>query len=42
MAKGLLDILIEEAIDAFWTDERKGAYGEKLTARELKWVKFFG
>ncbi len=38
MAKGLLDMLLDEIFDANWL----GKHGEKLTARELKWLKFFG
>lgn len=38
MAKGIIDMLI----DAFWTDERVGKLGEKLTERELKLVRLFG
>ena len=38
MAKGILDMLI----DAFWTDERVGKLGEKLTERELKLVRLLG
>lgn len=38
MGKGLLDALLDQIFDAEWVGRR----GEKLTARELKLVKFFG
>lgn len=34
--------ILDNIIDAFWTDERVGKHGENLTARELKLVNFFG
>lgn len=38
MSKGLFDILLDQIFDADWLGRR----GEKLTERELKWVKLFG
>ena len=38
MSKGLIDKILDNIFDAEWT----GRYGEKLTERELKWVKLFG
>ena len=38
MAKGLFDLLLDSIFDEEW----KGRRGEKLTARELKLVSFFG
>lgn len=38
MAKGLIDILLDQIFDAEWIGRR----GEKLTERELKLVKLFG
>lgn len=42
MSKGLLEILIDKIFDSIFTPEYVGKYGEQLTARELKLVKFFG
>ena len=38
MGKGLIDKIFDSIFDSEWT----GRYGEKLTAKKLKWVKFFG
>lgn len=38
MAKGLIDLLLDQIFDAEWT----GKHGEKLTERELKLVQLFG
>ncbi len=38
MAKDLIDLALDKIFDAEW----KGRRGEKLTERELKWVKLFG
>ncbi len=38
MAKGLLDTLLDNIMDAEWVGKR----GEKLTEKELKWVRLFG
>jgi predicted RNA-binding Zn-ribbon protein involved in translation (DUF1610 family) len=38
MAKGLIDLLLDEIFDADWVGRR----GEKLTERELKLVRLFG
>ncbi len=38
MAKSLVDIVLDKIFDEKWV----GARGEKLTERELKWVKLFG
>lgn len=38
MAKDLIDLALDKIFDAEW----KGHRGEKLTERELKWVKLFG
>ena len=38
MAKGLIDILLDNIFDDAWV----GRHGEKLTERELKWVQLFG
>ena len=37
MSKGLIDKILDNIFDAEWT----GRYGEKLTERELKWVRLF-
>ena len=42
MAKGLLDLLADTISDLYWTDERKGRYGEKLTERKLNLINLFG
>ena len=38
MAKGWMDNIIDKILDDEWV----GKHGEKLTERELKWVKLFG
>lgn len=38
MAKGLFDLLFDSIFDADWV----GRHGEKLTERELKWVRLLG
>ena len=38
MAKGLIDLLLDNIFDDAWT----GKYGEMLTANELGWAKLFG
>lgn len=38
MAKGLIDKILDQIFDAEW----QGRRGERLTERELKWVKAFG
>ena len=38
MSKGIIDTILDNILDDEWT----GRYGEKLTERELKWVKLFG
>ena len=38
MAKGLMDLIIDSIFDEEWSGRR----GEKLTERELKYVKLFG
>ena len=46
MAKDLIDIFLDftlqPILDAIFTDDFKGKYGEKLTENELKKVSFFG
>ena len=42
MGKGLFDLLVDAISDMYWTDERTGKFGEKLTERKLKMVNFFG
>lgn len=38
MTKGLIDKILDQIFDAEW----QGRRGEKLTERELKWIKLFG
>lgn len=38
MSKGLVDIILDQIFDAEW----QGRRGEKLTERDLNWVKLFG
>lgn len=42
MAKGLLDLLADTISDLYWTDERIGKHGEKLTERKLSLINLFG
>lgn len=42
MAKGLLDIIFDPIFDEIFDANWKGKRGEKLTEKELKWVRFFG
>ena len=42
MAKGLLDLLVDTISDLYWTDERIGKHGEKLTERKLSLINLFG
>ena len=42
MLEDLIDELVDTISDLYWTDERKGKYGEKLTERKLKLVNVFG
>lgn len=43
MPKGVVEMILDSMFgDYFKSGERLGAYGEKLTAKELKWVNFFG
>ncbi len=42
MGKGLAEILADAVSDWYWTDERLGKYGEKLTERKLKLSSIFG
>lgn len=42
MPKGLIDLLADAISDLYWTDERLGKYGEKLTERKLNMVNLFG
>ena len=39
---GLLDLIADSISDLYWTNERIGKYGEKLTERKLKKINFFG
>lgn len=39
---GLIDYLFDTLSDMYWTDERIGKYGEKMTERKLKLVNVFG
>lgn len=42
MSKGLFDFLADTVLDLYWTDERVGKYGEKLTEKKLKLIDLFG
>ena len=42
MPKGLTDLLAQAINDIYWTDERVGKYGEKLTERKLNLINLFG
>lgn len=42
MGKGLVDLLVDAISDLYWTDERVGKYGEKLTERKLNLINLFG
>lgn len=42
MAKGLIDLLADTISDLYWTDERIGRHGEKLTERKLNLINLFG
>lgn len=42
MLEDLLDSVIDTISNLYWTDERLGKYGEKLTERKLKLVNVFG
>ena len=42
MSQGLIDMLLDDLVDAIMTPEVVGRYGESLTARKLKTAKLFG
>lgn len=42
MLEDLIDDIVDTISDLYWTDERIGKYGEKLTERKLKLVNVFG
>lgn len=42
MSKGLADLLADIISDLYWTDERLGKRGEKLTERKLNLINLFG
>lgn len=42
MGKGLVDLLADVINDLYWTDERIGRHGEKLTERKLNLINLFG
>ena len=42
MSKGLIEHLLESALNNIFDDEWLGRQGEKLTERKLKWGQFFG
>ena len=43
MSKGIIESILDSVFDAFFDrSEFLGSYGEKLTAKELKRVNFFG
>lgn len=42
MGRDLADFLVDSIMDLYWTDERLGKYGEKLTERKLNLINLFG
>lgn len=42
MTKSIFDIIADRVVDSICDDEWIGRRGEKLTERELKWVRLFG